>query len=67
MGDVRLAAGADKDPFACYRFCRTVGKGDGQGLVIDKRRRAFIGLDIGEGVVVCFDLRAFGKLCLEPL
>ena len=66
-GDIRPAASGDENLVACQGNAVAVIQGDGNRVIVDERRRAVEGVDVGELVVITLNGRAFIDLFPQPL
>ena len=66
-GDIRPAASGDENLIARQSDVTAVIQGDGDSVVVDERRRAVKGVDIGELVVITLNSRTFIDLFPQPL
>ena len=66
-GDVRPAASGDENLIARQSDVTAVIQGDGDSVVVDERRRAVEGVDIGELVVITLNSRTFIDFFPQPL
>ena len=66
-GDIGPAASSNENLIARQSDAAAVIQGDGDGVVVDERRRAVKGVDIGELVVITLNSRTFIDLFPQSL